>query len=227
MSWLDTLAEIRKTDWNSVPEAEREAASREVVQIASYAAAAAAVVPIPLVDTALLLPIHTTLVMTIGHIHGRNLSDAEAKRVALEIGAVAGVTMAGRAALSALKKILLPGIGGVLAAPAAFAVTWALGFVSNAYFKDPSLSREDLKKMFSQAFREGKASYSDDKRADMEAEGEVGVDVEVEEVEPSAPAEPVDAEVVDVDSSEPNQPSGTEATGEREGPTVRPKKRSL
>jgi uncharacterized protein (DUF697 family) len=172
MSWLDKLAEIRKTDWSKVPEAEREAAAREVVQIASYAAAAAAVVPVPLVDIALLLPVHTAMVMTVGHVHGRNLSDAEAKRVALELGAVAGVTLAGRAALSALKKFFLPGIGGVLAAPASFAVTWALGRVANAYFTDPELSREDLKKVFSEAFKEGKANYSEEKLEDFEAEHE-------------------------------------------------------
>ena len=161
MSWIDTLAEIRKTDWSKVPDPEREATALEVIKIASYAAAAASVMPIPLVDIALLLPVHTTMVMTIGHVHGRNVSDAEAKRVALELGAIAGVTLAGRAALSVLKKVLLPGLGGILAAPASFAVTYALGRAANAYFKDPSLSREDLKKVFSDAFKEGKANFDE------------------------------------------------------------------
>lgn len=182
MSWLDRLAEIRKTDWTQIPDAEREAMALEVVTIASYAAAAASLVPVPLVDVALLLPVHTAMVMTIGHVHGRNLSDAEAKRVALELGAVAGVTLAGRAALSALKKVLLPGLGGVLAAPASFAVTYALGRVANIYFKDPSVSREDLKQAFSDAFKEGKASYQEEKaeayRSDGATSEEDVVDVE-------------------------------------------------
>lgn len=220
MSWFDTLAEIRKTDWNSVPEAERDTAAREVIQIASYAAAAAAVVPVPLVDAALLLPIHTTLVMTVGHIHGRNLSDAEAKRVALELGAVAGVTMAGRAALSVLKKVLLPGLGGVLAAPAAFAVTWALGRVSNAYFKDPSLSREDLKKVFSDAFKEGKANYSDDKRKTMEEEGVVGPDAE------GAPGTSTPSDEAAGPEAAPSSGPPSDDDGD-DGPSVRRKKRSL
>ncbi|MBX2811331.1 MAG: DUF697 domain-containing protein [Myxococcales bacterium] len=173
MSWLDTLAEIRKTDWSKVPDPEREATALEVIQMASYAAATAAVVPLPMVDIALLLPVHTAMVMTVGHVHGRNVSDAEAKRVALELGAVAGLTLAGRAALSVLRKILLPGLGGVLAAPASFAVTYALGRAANAYFSDPELSREDLKKVFSDAFKEGKSSYREQKHEDIkDVEGE-------------------------------------------------------
>lgn len=164
MSWLDTLAEIRKTDWSKVPDPEREATALEVIQMAGYAAAAASVVPLPVFDIALLLPIHTTMVMTVGHVHGRNLSDAEAKRVAMELGAVAGLTLAGRAALSVLKKVLLPGLGGIIGAPASFAVTYAMGIVANSYFRNPEISREDLKKVFSEAFKEGKSSYREDRQ---------------------------------------------------------------
>lgn len=223
MSWLDTLAEIRRTDWSKVPDPERDATAREVIQIASYAAAAASVVPVPLVDIALLLPVHTAMVMTVGHVHGRNLSNAEAKRVALELGAVAGITLAGRAALSALKKILLPGLGGVLAAPAAFAVTWALGRVSNAYFKDPGLSRDDLKKVFSDAFREGKASYDEERLEKFEAdhEGEPPPNV--------AAKRNLEEDVVDVEVEEDERPSSPSSPGEPTTPKgrIRPKKRSL
>lgn len=215
MTWLESLAEIRKTDWSKVPEPERTAAAREVMTVASYAAAASAVVPIPLVDAALLIPIHTTMVMTIGHVHGRNLSDAEAKRVALELGAVAGVTMAGRVALSALKKFFLPGIGGVLAAPASFAVTWALGQVAQAYFTDPSISREDLKTVFSEAFKEGKSSYSTDEQAkrDRTEDGDEGGGQDAERPEPV------------IEASEDPSPDEEADSSARAG--FRPKKRSL
>lgn len=211
MSWLDRLAEIRKTDWTQIPDGEREAMALEVVTIASYAAAAASLVPVPLVDVALLLPVHTAMVMTIGHVHGRNLSDAEAKRVALELGAVAGVTLAGRAALSALKKVLLPGLGGFLAAPASFAVTYALGRVANIYFKDPSATREDLKQAFSDAFKEGKASFQEEKLDEHRASDD-------------------EADVVDVESAPSTSAAGTnggaDGSESSEG-KLRTKKRSL
>lgn len=208
MGWLDNLADIRKTDWSKIPEPERDATANEVIQIASYAAAATAVVPIPLLDAALLLPVHTAMVMTVGHVYGRKLSDAEAKRVALELGAVAGVALAGRAALSALKKLVMPMVGGFLAASGSFAVTYALGRVAVAYFKDPELSREDLKRVFSEAFKEGESSYE---ASETEAPKD-GDDVPEEVVE-------VDAEAVAEAEDGPSGPSDPSK--------LRTKKRSL
>ena len=160
MSWLDRFAEIRSRDWSQVPDHERGEMAREVVQMTAYASAAAAVVPIPFTDLALLLPFHTAMVMTVGHVFGRNLTDAEAKRVAIELGTIAGVTIAGRVAIGVLKKLVLPGIGGLLAAPASFAVTWAFGRLTIAYFKDPELSREDLDAIFKDAMKEGSKHFS-------------------------------------------------------------------
>lgn len=160
MSWLDTLDEIRKNDWSKATPAERAEKSRDVINICGYAAAATSVVPIPLADIVLLLPVHSVLVMTVGHIYGRKVSGAEAKRVVLELGSVAGLTFAGGAAINALRKLFLPAIGGLLAVPATFALTWGLGQVSVAYFQDPALSRDDLKKVFDDALKEGKNAFS-------------------------------------------------------------------
>jgi uncharacterized protein (DUF697 family) len=160
MSWLDTLSEVRDKDWSKAPDAERAAAAKEVVNICGYAAAATSVVPIPLADIVLLLPVHSVMVMTVGHCYGRKLSGAEAKRVVLELGSVAGLTFAGGAAINALRKLFLPAIGGLLAVPATFALTWGLGRVAIAYFENPSLSRDDLKKVFDDAIKEGKNSFS-------------------------------------------------------------------
>lgn len=160
MSWLDSLAEIRERDWADAPDDLRESTAKDVVSMTAYGSAGASIVPVPLVDLALLVPIHSTMVMTLGHIYGRPVTDTEAKRVVLELGAVAGATMAGRAAVVALKKLLLPGIGGVLAAPASFAVTWGFGWLAIAYFKDPHLSRDELREVFRDAMQEAGAVFS-------------------------------------------------------------------
>ncbi len=160
MTWLDSLSEIRDRDWSDARPAERELKSQEVVQISAYAAAAASVVPLPFAELALLLPIHSAMVMTVGHIYGRPVSRTEASRVAVELGAVAGLTMAGTAALSALRKILLPGIGGLLAAPASFALTWGLGKIAIEYFQNPGISQERMKTVFKEAMEEAKGVFS-------------------------------------------------------------------
>ncbi|MCA9550637.1 MAG: DUF697 domain-containing protein [Myxococcales bacterium] len=202
MSWLDTLSEIRSTDWSKVPEPERERKAAEVVTITSYASAAASgaasVVPVPAIDMALLFPIQTAMVMTVGHVLGRPLTEAEAKRVAVELGAVAGVTIAAHFGLNALKKLALPFFGGLLAAPAAiagsFAVTWALGRVTIAYFKDPELSREELKTVFKDAFKEAGDHFSKEAferfRKGEGADDEVEVQADPPEHAPASKPEP-------------------------------------
>ena len=160
MSWLETLAEIRKKNWSEASEEDKLRGAKDVVMMSSYAGAAASVVPIPLAEMAILIPVHTTMVMTIGHIYGRPVTKTEAKRVVVELGAVAGVSLAGRAAISALKKLVMPALGGVIAAPITFALTWGLGRVSIAYFQNPHLSRDELKKIFQDAVKEGKEAFS-------------------------------------------------------------------
>lgn len=247
MSWLDTLSEIRATDWTQAPEPEREAKAREVIMISGYASAAAAVVPVPFVDLALLLPFHSAMVMTIGHVYGRPLSDTEAKRVVVELGAVAGVTVGARAALTALKKTFLPGVGGVLAAPASFAGTWALGRVTIEYFKNPGLSRDELRKVFKDAFTEagkifskeafdrfrGKASADDpDPSEDAPAES-APVEVVSASESPRAPApepesKPVESpQVASRPQNDASDPAPSVPSAPSEPSSVRPKKRHL
>jgi uncharacterized protein (DUF697 family) len=160
MSWLDTLEEIRKRDWTKAPAADRDVKAREVVNICAYAASVAAVVPVPLGDIALLLPVHSAMVMTVGHIYGRKVTQTEAARIVMELGAVAGLSLAGHAVIGALKRLLLPVVGGLLSIPATFALTWSLGRVAMTYFERPEISREELKKVFEDALKEGKSVFS-------------------------------------------------------------------
>jgi len=240
MSWIDRLAEIRTRDWSDADASDRSSKAGEVIQISSYAAAAAAVVPVPLAELALLLPVHTAMVMTVGHVHGRPVSRTEAARVAVELGAIAGLTMAGTAALSALRKILLPGVGGVFAAPASFALTWALGKASIEYFENPDWSRERLKVVFADAMAEGRKLFSKERLDDFRARYGEGPDVADAARPPqseSVPAEPADRpadpgrapEPSDAaDDQPPTTSGGAEgAPGDAPGPGTPRRKRSL
>lgn len=248
MSWLDTLAEIRQKDWSQASEEDRKKAANDVVMMSSYAGAAASMVPIPLAEMAILIPVHSTMVMTVGHVYGRPVTKTEAKRVVVELGAIAGVSLAGRAAISALKKLVMPALGGVLAAPMSFAITWGLGRAATAYFQDPHLSRDELKKIFQDAVKEGKAAFSMEtlekfrEKDDAEAEPE-GTETSEEEARPQEerPSNEERPSQKERPSQEerPSQQERPSAAAQPDGPekedpedqkapeSLRPKKRSL
>ena len=96
MSWLDTLEQIRNRDFTKASQAEREKVSRDVINMCSYGAAVVAVSPLPFSDALLMLPIQTAMVATIGHVHGRRLTEADSKDLLLELGAVAGASFLAR-----------------------------------------------------------------------------------------------------------------------------------
>lgn len=199
--------------------------AREVIQVSSYAAAAATVVPLPMAELALLLPIHTSMVMTVGHVSGRPVSRTEAARVAVELGAIAGLTMAGTAALTVLRKLLLPGIGGVLAAPASFALTFALGKVAIEYFENPEWSRERLRVVFDEAMAEGRKLFSKERFEEFRRKYGEGRDVADEARDAAAPA----ADISDPPASSgarpgsADRPIDVEALDESEGSTADPR----
>jgi uncharacterized protein (DUF697 family) len=156
MSWLDTLEDIRKKDFTKTPLAERDKAARDVVNMASYACAMVAVSPIPFSDAVLMLPVQSAMVMTVGHIYGRKLTQADAKALLLELAATAGAGMLARQGI----KALLPIIGALLTIPAAFAANWGMGRVAMEYFRHPGLSKDQLKKVYEAAKEEGGSLFS-------------------------------------------------------------------
>ncbi len=127
-----------------------------MVNLASYACAVTAVVPLPFSDALLMLPIETAMVGAIGHIYGRKLGKARRKELLVELGTLAGASFIARQGI----KAILPVFGAMLTIPAAFAANWAIGRVALAYFQDPELSREQLKVVYAQAKAEGAKIFS-------------------------------------------------------------------
>jgi uncharacterized protein (DUF697 family) len=156
MSWLDTLEDIRKKDFAKVPMKDRDKAARDVINMASYGCAVVAVSPMPFSDVVLSLPLQSAMVMTVGHIYGRKVTQADAKDLVLELGTVVGAGMLARQGI----KALLPVVGALLTVPAAYAMNWGIGRVAMEYFKNPGLPKDQLKKVFDAAKKEGSALFS-------------------------------------------------------------------
>src|SRR5262245_32688703 len=156
MSWMDTLEAIRTKDFSRAPMKEREKAARDVVNLCSYGCAVVAVSPIPFSDAVVMLPIQSAMVITVGHIYGRKITQADAKDLVLELGATAGLGMLARQGI----KILFPIIGPLLTIPTAFAANWAMGRVAIEYFRTPGSSKEKLRQVYKDATREAKSLFS-------------------------------------------------------------------
>ena len=176
MSWLDTLEQVRKRDFSKAPAKDREKAARDVVNMCSYACAVVAVSPVPFSDAVLMLPIQTAMVMTVGHIYGRRLTQAASRDLLVELGTLIGASFLARQGI----KAILPVLGALLTVPAAFAANWAIGRVAMAYFEDRDAPKEKLREVYKQAKKEargifslaGFASFRRDHEADVRAVAE-------------------------------------------------------
>jgi uncharacterized protein (DUF697 family) len=161
MGWMDSFKSVK--DGTNLPEDERERIAKDLVTMSSFGAAAVTYAPIPLSDFFLVTPVQAGMVMSVGRVYGRKLEMGEAKEILLELLGVCGVGMVAQKGFATLSKILLPGFGGLLAGPYAFAVTYGLGNVAMRYFETGGAPREVLKGVYERAVNEGKKVFSKEK----------------------------------------------------------------
>lgn len=137
---------------------EREHTATEVIHVCSVGAAAVVVQPLPMLDIALLTPIHVAMVKAIGGIYGYTLD----RKTALAIIGAFGASIAAQNLVLGSAK-LVPVAGLPVAISVAYAVTHAVGEASRAYFQSGwRLSRARMKQVFHH-------DYSETKRAKLHA----------------------------------------------------------
>jgi uncharacterized protein (DUF697 family) len=160
MSWLGTLkATVTKSPKSRSP-LEKERLARDIIQMSGFAAATVTYAPLPVIDFIAITPIQASMVMAVGRIYGRELSMKESTSILLELASVCGAGLIARQLFTTASKFLLPGFGGIVAGPYAFAVTWAMGRTAMKYFDDPEGRRENLKKSFKDAMDEAKRFFT-------------------------------------------------------------------
>ncbi|MEL7371573.1 MAG: DUF697 domain-containing protein [Myxococcota bacterium] len=139
---------------------ERDSAANDLIEKCGYAAAALTIIPLPGSEIVAVMPIHVGMVVGIGHIYGQELTKQSATDMVLRIGATVGLSLVGSRIATTAAKMLLPGLGGLLAAPFMFASTFAIGAVAQSYFEsDGNLSDEDIKSVYERAAKNAKSSF--------------------------------------------------------------------
>jgi len=117
--------------------------------IYSKAAVAAAIgaIPLPFADMALLAPLQVSMVATIGHFLGVEVTRARAVELIATLGAGFGLRQAARQLLK-----LVPGYGSAVASVVAFTGTMALGETARLWFRrQMEVPAEELQKVFREA----------------------------------------------------------------------------
>lgn len=170
MGWLDSLEAAANKDTSKLEEDERRKIAADLVKVSSFGAAAVTYVPVPLSDFLLVTPVQASMVMTVGRVYGRKLDSAGAKQLLVELGAVCGVGLVAQKGFATLSKLLLPGLGGLIAGPYAFGVTYGLGHVAMRYFETRGHSRAALKQVFEDAVAEAKRIFSTEKLEEFRKE---------------------------------------------------------
>jgi uncharacterized protein (DUF697 family) len=149
---LDTIKRVLDGNYEGATEEEKQTAIRELVQVCSVAAGAMTVQPFPFVDIVLIAPIQIAMVQGIGKIHGYKLD----KKSILEMLSTFGASIVAQNVIMAAVKFI-PFFGWVVTISMAYALTWAIGEVSNRYFASGrTLDDTELKSMFDTIYKEKK-----------------------------------------------------------------------
>ena len=135
----------------TVPVSDGSHERREVEALVRQRAALCAAIalePVPLLDLAIVLPLHLEMVVKIGKIYSFELSTARAREIVLEFGGAVALTYATRTAARSLLKFI-PVLGPVLNAPMVFTSTYTLGMLTERYFLArrtdlPKLERKEI-----------------------------------------------------------------------------------
>jgi uncharacterized protein (DUF697 family) len=152
-SYLDTLKRVMEGGYDSASAEEKTQAVRDMIQVCSLAAGAVAIQPIPFADIALISPIQIGLVQAIGRIHGQHLD----RKSVLEILSTFGASIVAQNVIMAAAKFI-PFLGWAVGPSMAYALTYAVGEVSDHYFRSGrGVSPQDLKSMFDKVYRAKRA----------------------------------------------------------------------
>ncbi len=152
-SYIETVRRVMEGDYKHASDAEKEAAIRDLIQICSAAAAAVTIQPIPFLDVALISPIQVALVQAIGRVHGYTLDT----RSVLEMLSTFGASIVAQNVIMAAAKFV-PFFGWIVSISMAFALTYAIGEVSNHYFLNGrGVPTAELKAMFEKVYQSKKA----------------------------------------------------------------------
>ena len=162
MGYLDTVNRVMSGSFEGADDETKRAAVKELVTVCAVAASAVTIQPFPVLDAVLMSPIQIGMVQAIGKVHGHKLD----KKSIVEILSTFGASLVAQNVIMAAAK-LIPFLGSVIAMSMAYALTYAIGEVSDHYFKHGrGVSSSELKERFQSVYKEKKAEKEQQAKSD-------------------------------------------------------------
>jgi uncharacterized protein (DUF697 family) len=153
MGYIETINRVTTGNFDGATDEERKAAVKEVITVCAVAASAVTIQPFPVADVVLMSPIQMAMVQAIGRVHGHKLD----KKAILEILSTFGASLIAQNVIMAAAK-LVPFLGSIVAMSMAYALTFAIGEVSDYYFTHGrGVPASELKERFQSIYKEKKA----------------------------------------------------------------------
>ena len=141
-----------------------------LIEKCGYATAALTIIPIPGSEVIGVMPLHVGMVVGIAHLHGQNLTTETATELLIQIGTTVGASLLGSRVATTAAKFVLPGLGGIIAAPFMFASTLAIGAVADQWFNSGgTLSEIEMRALYERTVKSAKSSFQTDRMKDSGA----------------------------------------------------------
>jgi len=138
----------------------RDERCRVLIERCGYAAAALTILPIPGSEIIGVMPLHVGMVIGVGEEYGETLTRESAVELISRIGATVGLSLVGSRLAMTAGKVILPGLGGLVAAPFMFASTLAIGTVARLYFaNDGDVSERQMKDAYDREVKRAKREF--------------------------------------------------------------------
>jgi len=159
---LETIKRVLDGDYTDASDEDKASAVQQLIRVCSVAAGAVTIQPFPFVDTALITPIQIAMVQGVGKIHGYKL---DTKSIVEMLGTFGASIVAQNIVMGAAKFI--PFFGWVVSISIGYALTWAIGEVSDHYFRNGRhVDEAELKEMFQRIYKSKKAEKTEQHKAD-------------------------------------------------------------
>lgn len=136
----------------------------QLIERCGYGAAALTIIPIPGSEFIAVMPLHVGMVVGIGETYGQRVTRESAMKLVTHIGATVGLSLVGSKLATTAGKLLLPGLGGLIAAPFIYAATLGIGHVAKLYYERGELSEREIRQAYQDALRHAKQTF-DPRRA--------------------------------------------------------------